>query len=163
LSRFSLNTGTQSDKQIESQMNEVFETLQNEKQKLTKEVETLSEARDSLKSQLMDVTKENKAAKESFEQHKKNMCLQLERAHADIQLRQDRSERLIKTFEQRLELRQKQNVDYREKIDELSSTLAAKSAEISKQSAEIANLDQKLKRSQHTVVNAQSLNETLLQ
>merc|ERR1712129_360473 len=33
LSKFSLNTGIQSDKQIESQMSEVFETLQNEKQK----------------------------------------------------------------------------------------------------------------------------------
>merc|ERR1712032_1797717 len=90
------------------------------------------------------------------------MCQQLERAHADIQLRQERSERLIKTFEQRLELRQKQNVDYREKIDELSATLTTKSEQISKQSAEITELAQKLKRSQHTVMNAQGLNETLL-
>jgi len=162
LSKFSLNTGTQSDKQIESQMSEVFETLQNEKQKLSKELDAMTEAKELLQSQLANVSKENKAAKESFEQHKKNMCQQLERAHADIQLRQERSERLIKTFEQRLELRQKQNVDYREKIDELSATLTAKSERISKQSAEITELAQKLKRSQHTVMNAQGLNETLL-
>merc|ERR1712228_251719 len=160
LSRFSLNK--QSDKQIESQMNEVFETFNNEKQKLSKENQRLLDEKSSLKSKLMNVSKENKAAKEGFERHKKNMCQQLERAHAGIQLRQERSERLIKTFEQRLELRQKQNVDYREKIDELSATLTSRNAHIAKLGAEVTEIGQKLKRYQHSVSNAQSLNETLL-
>merc|ERR1719461_2789235 len=143
-------------------MNEVFETFNNEKTTLKQEVQNLVKEKEKLKSQLMEVSKENKAAKESFESHKQNMCQQLERAHADIQLRQERSERLIKTFEQRLELRQKQNVDYREKIDELSLSLTSKKAQITKQIAEINDLSHKLKRYQHSVSNAQSLNETLL-
>ena len=102
-------------------------------------------------------------AQDTFERHKRTMCEQLERAHADIQLRQDRSERLIKTFEQRLDLRQKQNVDYREKIDTLSAAVTAKKSALKKQSQEMEQIKDQLKRCQHTVTNAQSLNETLLQ
>ena len=166
-----------SSQQIECQMSQVFEQFNNQQQKLNQEITELNKENVSLKAEIDKINvekseiekeknvleKQKKCANEAFEQKKKNMCDQLERAHADIQLRQERSERLIKTFEQRLELRQKQNIDYREKIDHLSSNLTSKTTIIKKQIQEIEQLKDQLKRCQHTVTNAQALNETLLQ
>eukprot|EP01084_Bolivina_argentea_P256591 432055_1 len=109
-----------------------------------------------------EVEEANELARATFESHKANMVQQLARAHADVEQRQMRSERLIATFEQRLELRQKQNVEYRQKIDELSRQLTHKASQMKKQMGECAQMKDALSRCQHTVSAAQALNETLL-
>eukprot|EP00485_Elphidium_margaritaceum_P020241 CAMPEP_0202726768 /NCGR_PEP_ID=MMETSP1385-20130828/184781_1 /ASSEMBLY_ACC=CAM_ASM_000861 /TAXON_ID=933848 /ORGANISM="Elphidium margaritaceum" /LENGTH=1774 /DNA_ID=CAMNT_0049392995 /DNA_START=32 /DNA_END=5356 /DNA_ORIENTATION=- len=162
---------------IQSQMMELFEKFDHEKQTLNAEIksltdensayhaeiETLNRTIQQVQTEKDELVKTKTSAQQMFEQHKKNMCLQLEKAHNDVQQRQERSERLIKTFEQRLELRQKQNVDYRQKIDALSAEVTAKTSEIQKQTDEIEQIKTQLKRCQNTIHNAQSLNESLLQ
>merc|ERR1719204_1961640 len=179
LSRFSLSkTGDSGESQmIESQMSAVFEQFTKTQQSLKAELGELSAERERLvlqlecghkdnrrlQQQLESAQKANQAAEAQFEQHKKNMCEQLERAHQDIQLRQERSERLIKTFEQRLELRKKQNLDLRQQKETQTAAVAQREAQLKRLNAETEHIKEQLRRCQQTVSNAQSLNEQLLQ
>jgi len=140
---------------IESRMSAIFEQLNNSQNKLNEEIE-------GYKLKIIEIEKKRKATKESFESYKQTMSEQLDTAQQDIQIRQERSERLFKTFEQRLELRQKQNSEYKEKINELSNNIKSKKTEIEKHKMEIVEIKDQLKRCHQTINNAQTLNETLL-
>merc|ERR1712154_701788 len=140
---------------IESRMSAIFEQLNNSQNKLNEEIE-------GYKLKIIEIEKARNATKESFESYKQTMSEQLDTAQQDIQIRQERSERLFKTFEQRLELRQKQNSEYKEKINELSNNIKSKKTEIEKHKMEIVEIKDQLKRCHQTINNAQTLNETLL-